>query len=213
MYDRLDAGLLMMAGAITGGDIALKGVVRDHLYVFEAKLQQMGVETAEEGTWMRVRGPETLSPINVVTTFYPGFPTDLQPGMTALACMAKGDSYIRETVFEDRLGHVKALRSFGARIAPEKDRLVLAHGPAQLKGAKVKGHGHSRRGRLRARRPSGRGPHRNKQPLPTRPRARPPRAPPAGLGCRHRKALRRVAHLRRSKAVRSLWSSRPLLVL
>ena len=138
MYDRLDAGLLMMAGAITGGDIALKGVVRDHLYVFEAKLQQMGVEMTEEGAWMRVRGPETLSPINVVTTFYPGFPTDLQPGVTALACMAKGDSYIRETVFEDRLGHVKALRSFGARIAPEKDHLVLVHGPAQLKGAKVK---------------------------------------------------------------------------
>ena len=138
MYDRLDAGLLMMAGAITGGDIALKGVVRDHLYVFEAKLQQMGVEVTEEEAWMRVRGSETLSPINVVTTFYPGFPTDLQPGMTALACMAKGDSYIRETVFEDRLGHVKNLRSFGARIAPEKDRLVLVHGPARLKGAKVK---------------------------------------------------------------------------
>ena len=51
MYDRLDAGLLMMAGAITGGDIALKGVVRDHLYVFEAKLQQMGVEMTEEGEW------------------------------------------------------------------------------------------------------------------------------------------------------------------
>ena len=83
MYDRLDAGLLMMASAITGGDIALKGVVRDHLYVFEAKLQQMGIEMAEEGAWMRVRGPETLSPINVVTTFYPGFPTDLQPGVTA----------------------------------------------------------------------------------------------------------------------------------
>ena len=139
MYDRLDAGLLMMAGAITGGDIALTGVVRDHLYVFEAKLQQMGVEMIEEGAWMRVRrAQKTLSPINVVTTFYPGFPTDLQPGVTALACMAKGDSYIRETVFEDRLGHVKALRSFGARIAPEKDRLVLVHGPAQLKGAKVK---------------------------------------------------------------------------
>lgn len=138
MYDRLDAGLLMMAGAITGGDIALKGVIRDHLYVFEAKLQQMGVETVEEGEWMRVRGPQTLSPINVVTTFYPGFPTDLQPGIMALACVAKGDSYIRETVFEDRLGHVKNLRAFGARISPKKDRLVLVHGPAQLKGAKVK---------------------------------------------------------------------------
>ena len=138
MYDRLDAGLLMMAGAITGGNITLKGVCVEHLRIFEAKLQQMGVETVEEGEWMRVRGPQTLSPINVVTTFYPGFPTDLQPGIMALACVAKGDSYIRETVFEDRLGHVKNLRAFGARISPEKDRLVLVHGPAQLKGAQVK---------------------------------------------------------------------------
>ena len=55
MYDRLDAGLLMMAGAITGGDIALKGVVRDHLHVFEAKLQQMGVEVAAAGECVRVK--------------------------------------------------------------------------------------------------------------------------------------------------------------
>ena len=87
---------------------------------------------------MRVKGPQTLSPINVVTTFYPGFPTDLQPGIMALACIAGGDSYIRETVFEDRLGHVKNLRAFGARVSPEKDRLVIVHGPAQLRGAQVK---------------------------------------------------------------------------
>jgi UDP-N-acetylglucosamine 1-carboxyvinyltransferase len=56
----------------------------------------------------------------------------------ALACVAKGDSYIRETVFEDRLGHIKNLRAFGAKASPEKDRLVIVHGPAQLKAAKVK---------------------------------------------------------------------------
>ena len=138
MYDRLDAGLLMMAGAITGGDITLRGVVHDHLHVFEAKLQQMGVEITIEGECMQIKSPEALSPINVVTTFHPGFPTDLQPGMMALACIAKGDSYIRETVFEDRLGHVNNLRAFGACVSPEKDRLVIVHGPAQLKGAQVK---------------------------------------------------------------------------
>ncbi len=138
MYDRLDAGMLMMAGAITGGDIALKGVERDHLRIFEAKLQQMGVDVRQDGEWMRVQGPEVLSPINVATTYYPGFPTDLQPGIMALACVAKGDSYVRETVFEDRLGHVKNLRAFGAKLSPEKDRLVIVHGPARLKGAKVR---------------------------------------------------------------------------
>ena len=138
MYDRLDAGLLMMAGAITGGNITLKGVCVEHLRIFEAKLQQMGVETIHDGEWTRVRGPQELSPINVITTFYPGFPTDLQPSIMALACVARGDSYIRETVFEDRFGHVKNLRAFGARLSLEKDRLVLVHGPARLRGAKVK---------------------------------------------------------------------------
>lgn len=138
MADRLDAGLLMMAGAITGGDIALQGVRREHLRIFEAKLQQMGVELDEDGEWLRVRRSGPLSPINVVTTFHPGFPTDLQPCITALSCIAQGDSYIRETVFEDRFGHVKVLRAFGAKLSPEKDRLVIVHGPAQLRGCKVK---------------------------------------------------------------------------
>jgi UDP-N-acetylglucosamine 1-carboxyvinyltransferase len=138
MYDRLDAGLLMMAGAITGGDIALKGVRREHLRIFEAKLQQMGVELREDGEWMQVRRSGPLSPINVVTNFHPGFPTDMQPCITALSCIAQGDSYVRETIFEDRFGHIKVLRAFGAKLSPEKDRLVIVHGPAQLKGCKVK---------------------------------------------------------------------------
>lgn len=138
MYDRLDAGLLMMAGAITGGEVAIEGVQREHLRIFEAKLQQMGVELEQDGAWMRVRGPAVLSPINVVTNFHPGFPTDLQPCITALACVAQGDSYIRETIFEDRFGHIKVLRSFGAKLSPEKDRLVIVHGPAKLKAGKVK---------------------------------------------------------------------------
>jgi UDP-N-acetylglucosamine 1-carboxyvinyltransferase len=138
MTDRLDAGLLMMCSAVTGGEVQLKGVRREHLRVFEAKLQQMGVEVAEQGEWTRVKGPERLSPINVVTTYYPGFPTDLQPGIAAVACVAQGDSYIRETVFEDRFQHINNLRAFGARLEPEKDRLVIVHGPARLKGALVK---------------------------------------------------------------------------
>jgi UDP-N-acetylglucosamine 1-carboxyvinyltransferase len=138
MYDRLDAGLLMMAGAITGGEIALKGVCADHLRIFEAKLHQMGVRTASSGEWTQVMAPGSLSPINVVTTFYPGFPTDLQPSIMALSCLARGDSYIRETVFEDRLGHVNNLRAFGARLSPDKDRLIVVHGPARLKGTRVR---------------------------------------------------------------------------
>jgi len=138
MRDRLDAGLMMMASGITGGDVAVKGVETEHLRIFEAKLNQMGIQTCRDGEWVRVKGPEKLQPINVTTTYYPGFPTDLQPSIMALACVAYGDSYVRETVFEDRLGHVKNFRAFGARLSPEKDRLIIVHGPARLKGARAK---------------------------------------------------------------------------
>lgn len=138
MYDRLDAATMMMAGTITAGDIRLKGVNRHHLEIFEAKLLQMGVSIEQQGEWTHLQSPEKLLPINVVSTYYPGFPTDLQPSITALACRAEGDSYIRETVFEDRFGHVKLLRSFGATLSPEKDQLMIVHGPQQFKGARVR---------------------------------------------------------------------------
>jgi UDP-N-acetylglucosamine 1-carboxyvinyltransferase len=138
MYDRLDAATMMMAGTITAGDIRLKGVNRHHLEIFEAKLLQMGVTITQQGEWTRLQSPRKLLPINVVSTYYPGFPTDLQPSITALACRAEGDSYIRETVFEDRFGHVKLLRAFGATLSPEKDQLMIVHGPQQFKGARVR---------------------------------------------------------------------------
>ncbi len=139
MYDRLDAATMMMAGTITAGDIRLKGVNRHHLEIFEAKLLQMGVQIEQDGgEWIRLQSPEKLHPINVVSTYYPGFPTDLQPSITALACRAEGDSYIRETVFEDRFGHVKMLRAFGATLSPEKDQLLIVPGPQQFKAARVR---------------------------------------------------------------------------
>ena len=138
MYDRLDAATMMMAGTITAGDVRLKGVNRHHLEIFEAKLLQMGVNIEQDGEWIRVQSPEKLHPINVVSTYYPGFPTDLQPSITALACRAEGDSYIRETVFEDRFGHVKLLRAFSASLSPEKDQLLIVHGPQQFKAARVR---------------------------------------------------------------------------
>jgi UDP-N-acetylglucosamine 1-carboxyvinyltransferase len=139
MYDRLDAGLFMMSGAITGGDVLVRGVIAEDIELFEQKLEQIGVIIEHLGDHVaRIQGPEVLSPINVTTNYYPGFSTDLQPGITALATVANGDSYIRETVFEDRLGHVKSLRAFGAKLSPEKDRLVIVHGPARLKGERVK---------------------------------------------------------------------------
>lgn len=139
MYDRLDAGLFILATAITRGEATIRGVQREHIEIFDAKLAQMGVDiVSRDDVTVTVSVKGELSPINIVTSAYPGFPTDLQPSMTALACLAQGDSFIREMIFEDRLGHVKALRQFGATLSPEKDRLVIVHGPAKLKATRVK---------------------------------------------------------------------------
>lgn len=139
MHDRLDAGLFMLAAAMTRGEATIRGVQRQHLEIFDHKLLQMGVDiVSRDDTTVTVSVPGKLSPINIVTSAYPGFPTDLQPATTALACLAEGDSYVREMIFEDRLGHVKSLRQFGATLSPEKDRLVIVHGPAKLKATRVK---------------------------------------------------------------------------
>ena len=137
MPDRLDAGPLMMAAAITKGDIQLVGARLEEMRIFVAKLQQMGVSITAEGPLVRVRGPEKLKPVNVVSWPYPGFSTDFLPGIMALASVADGASPIRESVFEDRFTQIDGLVSFGARITRKARNLAQIDGVDALKGSRV----------------------------------------------------------------------------
>jgi len=97
MPDRIDAGVFAMAAAATGGELNLVGANLDHFGVVRWKLEQMGVEFAQQGAVLTVHRDKPLRPINVVTSPYPGYATDLQSPIMAVATLAEGASYIRET--------------------------------------------------------------------------------------------------------------------
>src|SRR5690348_14020312 len=139
MPDRIDASVFAMAAAITGGELSLVGASLENLGVVRWKLEQMGVEFAAHGAILQVRRDRQLRPINVITSPYPGFATDLQSPIMALSCLAEGQSYIRETIYDGRYTLVGELAKMGAHIEVDGDKVVV-HGPCTLKGNKVEAH-------------------------------------------------------------------------
>jgi UDP-N-acetylglucosamine 1-carboxyvinyltransferase len=139
MADRIDAGVFAMAAAITGGELNLVGASLDHFGVVRWKLEQMGVEFSAHGAVLNVRRDRPLRPINVITGPYPGFATDLQSPIMALACLAEGASYIRETIFDGRYTLVGELNKMGAKVEFDGN-VAIAHGPASLHGTEVVAH-------------------------------------------------------------------------
>jgi UDP-N-acetylglucosamine 1-carboxyvinyltransferase len=139
MADRIDAAVFAMAAAITGGELSLVGANLEHFGVARWKLEQMGVEFATSGAILQVRRNRALRPINVITSPYPGFATDLQSPIMALSCLADGTSYIRETIYDGRYTLVGELTKMGGEVAVDGN-VVIVHGPSQLRGTKVVAH-------------------------------------------------------------------------
>ncbi|HLK01740.1 MAG TPA: UDP-N-acetylglucosamine 1-carboxyvinyltransferase, partial [Streptosporangiaceae bacterium] len=139
MPDRLDAGVFAMAAAITGGELNLVGASLEHFGVVRWKLEQMGVEFATHGAVLSVRRDKPLRPINVITGPYPGFATDLQSPIMALACLSDGTSYIRETIFDGRYTLVAELNKLAAKVEFDGS-LAIVHGPAVMRGTEVVAH-------------------------------------------------------------------------
>jgi UDP-N-acetylglucosamine 1-carboxyvinyltransferase len=139
MPDRIDAGVFAMAVAATGGEINLVGANLDHFGVVRWKLEQMGVEFSPQGAVLQVRRERPLRPINVITSPYPGYATDLQSPIMALATLADGASYIRETIFDGRYTLVPELNKMGAKIEIDNN-VAIVHGPNPLRGTEVVAH-------------------------------------------------------------------------
>jgi UDP-N-acetylglucosamine 1-carboxyvinyltransferase len=139
MPDRIDAGVLVMAAAITGGEISVVGASLEHLGVAADKLEQMGVEFHQEGAVLQIRRERLLRPINVITDEYPGFATDLQSPIMAVSCMADGPSYIYERIFDGRFKLAEELRAMGADIEVNGSRAKV-NGATPLKGVDVVAH-------------------------------------------------------------------------
>jgi len=138
--DRLVSGALIMATALTGGEITIHDAEPAHLRLVFAKLEQMGVTIDTTAQSVRVqRDPNVrLSPINITTHPYPGYPTDLQPCIAALSTIAMGTSYIRERIFENRYDFVPGLIAMGADILISQNDVCVVSGVKQLKAAHVR---------------------------------------------------------------------------
>ncbi|MEP0828385.1 MAG: UDP-N-acetylglucosamine 1-carboxyvinyltransferase [bacterium] len=134
--DRLVAGTYLCAGAITGGAVETTGINPSHLTMLSRKLYEMGCSVTEGKSSIKVVAPKRLKPVKVVTFPFPGFPTDLQACIMALATVAEGTSSIKETVFEDRFGHTMELRRLGADVTVTSDEAIVK-GVELLKGASV----------------------------------------------------------------------------
>ncbi len=134
--DRIEAGTLMVAAAITRGNVLVRDCLPEHMEAIVAKLRAAGVEiTAEEGG-LRVRAKAALKPTDISTQPFPGFPTDMQAQFMVLMTRAKGQSVLTETIFENRFMHVPELQRMGADIQVE-GRTVIVRGPTKLTGAQV----------------------------------------------------------------------------
>ncbi|PZQ13070.1 MAG: UDP-N-acetylglucosamine 1-carboxyvinyltransferase [Ancylobacter novellus] len=135
--DRIETGTYAIAVAMTGGDILLEGARRDLLGAAFDVLVEAGVEVTETNEGVRVgRNGKGVAPMTVTTEPYPGFPTDLQAQLMALACRAEGASSITETIFENRFMHVQELARLGAKIHID-GRTATIEGVDTLKGAPV----------------------------------------------------------------------------
>jgi UDP-N-acetylglucosamine 1-carboxyvinyltransferase len=134
--DRIEAGSMMVAAAITGGDIEIANCPSDHLDAVILKLREAGVEATQADGAFRVRRAGELKPVEVRTLPYPGFPTDLQAQMMALLTQARGTSVITETIFENRFMHAPELIRLGGDILMKGPTAVI-RGPSRLSGAPV----------------------------------------------------------------------------
>ncbi|MGE0473765.1 MAG: UDP-N-acetylglucosamine 1-carboxyvinyltransferase [Nitrospirales bacterium] len=136
MPDRVEAGTYLMAGAITGGNLMVRGCITDHIGSVLKKLQETGVDLTEESEGVRIRRTGSLRSADIKTLPYPGFPTDLQAQMMALMSIAEGTSVLTETIFEGRFLHVPELHRMGASIEVDGPHAVIK-GVATLTGAPV----------------------------------------------------------------------------
>lgn len=137
MPDRIEAGTLLIAGAITGGDVTVTHCQPQDLEVLIQKMKESGFKIETTENTMRVFPQKKWMGVDITTAPHPLFPTDLQAQFMALMTVAEGTSVITETVFENRFMHVNELMRLGADITPKHQVAVVRGKPGQLSGAPV----------------------------------------------------------------------------
>lgn len=135
--DMIEAGTYMIAAAATKGMLRINNVIPKHLESISAKLEEMGVDIEENDDFVVVSRKGDLNRVNIKTLPYPGFPTDLQPQMCALLCLANGISLLNESVWDNRFRYVQELKRMGANIKVD-GRTAIIEGGVPLSGAIVR---------------------------------------------------------------------------
>lgn len=137
MPDRIEAGTLIIAGAMTGGEVTVHKMVPEHVDSLLFKMREAGIKFSTGSDSVTIHPTKSWKAVDITTQPYPFFPTDLQAQFMALMSVAEGTSVISETVFENRFMHVQELTRLGADITP-KTRVAIVRGkPHGLSGAPV----------------------------------------------------------------------------
>ena len=134
--DQIEAGTYMAAVAAAGGEVRVNNIIPKHMECITAKLLEMGVEVEEDGDSLIVRRNGPLHRANIKTMPYPGFPTDMQPQIAAVLCLAEGTSVITEGVWDNRFRYTEEFRRMGAKIQVD-GKIAVIEGVDKLTGAPV----------------------------------------------------------------------------
>jgi UDP-N-acetylglucosamine 1-carboxyvinyltransferase len=134
--DRIEAGTMILASLITGGDILIKNAQYQHLGALIDKLSEAGAHINRTDGALHVKGSRRLKAVNITTLPYPGFPTDMQAQMMSLMAVSNGISVITEKIYPDRFVHVAELNRMGAHIQKEGPHAIV-EGIKSLSGAPV----------------------------------------------------------------------------
>ena len=135
--DQIEAGTYMAAVTAAGGDVLIKNVIPKHLDCITAKLVEMGARVEEIGDAVRIRRSGPLKKVNIKTMPYPGFPTDMQPQISACLCLAEGTSVVNEGIWENRYRYVGEFRRMGAQIQVD-GKIAVIEGVRRLMGAHLR---------------------------------------------------------------------------
>ena len=134
--DRIEAGTMLVATAITGGNATIKNVIPEHILPVISKLEEAECNIEIEKNNVIIQAPKKINSIEIKTMPYPGFPTDLQQIFTAMLTVAKGTSIVVENIFENRFKYISELKRMGAKINIE-GRTAIITGKRKLIGTTV----------------------------------------------------------------------------
>lgn len=135
--DRIEGGTILVAVAMTGGDVLLRNAIPEHMSMTLSKLREVGCRIREGSDFVEMITPDKLNAVETLKTQpYPGFPTDMQSQFLTLMTMTRGTSIITETIFESRFKHVEELMKMGAKIKVD-GRTAVVKGVDKLTGARV----------------------------------------------------------------------------